>query len=129
MKYLLIVACLTLTACGMPPVVFQSSCTVEKLQGGSVISCPDGTEVEVQDGVNGSNGLDGQDAIVSVIDPCGDAPNILDEVIFRLNNNSLMVYFESGSKRYLTLLEPGTYITTDNQKCVFTVDDNFQVTW
>jgi hypothetical protein len=84
-------------------------------------------EFKVEDGQDGSDGIDGENAILEVIDPCGDYEDGYDEVIFRLSTGDLMSYFETGKRRFLTLLTPGKYITTDNQRCEFEVTDDFEV--
>ncbi len=68
-------------------------------------------------GQQGVPGEDGEDAIVEVIDPCGDSPGV-DEVLLRLADGRIAAwYFGVG----LFILEPGTYTTTDSQQCVFEV--------
>lgn len=62
--------------------------------------------------------------VVQLIDPCGDNEGRYDEIIMRTSQNRLIAFFQSGSQRYLTVLEPGHYITTDSQMCHFTVLDN-----
>lgn len=80
-----------------------------------------------QDGTDGIDGVDGENAILEVIDPCGDYEDGYDEVIFKLNSGDLMSYFETGSRRFLTLLTPGKYQTTDNQKCKFEITDDLEI--
>lgn len=76
-------------------------------------------------GQDGQDGKDGDDGILAVIDPCGDNPNKHDEILLVLNNGDILAYFESGNKRFLSLLECGTnYRTTDSQKCHFSLDEN-----
>lgn len=74
---------------------------------------------------NNSNG-----SVISFIDPCGDGPSY-DEVIMKTSTGQLMAYFEDQgrSKRFLTLLSPGQYETTDQQGCRFTVNSNGSVSW
>lgn len=67
-------------------------------------------------------------SITEIIDPCGDGVGY-DEVVLRLSDGSLIAYMEVGQgqgiqKRFLAVLTPGNYITTDQQACVFTVDSN-----
>ena len=59
--------------------------------------------------------------VAEVIDPCGDKSGYYDEVIIKLHDDTFIGYFESGSKRFLTVLKNGNYRTTDEQKCRFTV--------
>jgi len=119
-----------------------SSCSVRSIPGGSEIYCTDGTSSIVsngsngqdgQDGADGTDGQDGQDApqgpldIAEVIDPCGDAPGVVDEVLLKLGNGSILVLFASnanGNNPRLALLGPGNYITSDTSDCRFTIDSN-----
>lgn len=90
----------------------------------------DGKEGEQgEKGESGEKGIDGENAILEVIDPCGPNESGYDEVIFRLNTGDLMAYFESGSRRFLTLLTPGNYVTTDDQKCNFQITEDMEVLW
>ncbi len=61
-----------------------------------------------------------QEAITEFIDPCGDGPGF-DEVLIRTTSGQLVAYFESGNNRFLTILAPGSYATTDAQRCHFQV--------
>lgn len=167
---------------------FQS-CTVSRAQGLTTIACPDGTQVNIRDGVNGANGhsasfkinvadvsvcanggsvilmgpdlnddgilqssetsqiatvcngvngANGQDAAptpftpVGIVNPCGDAPGIDDEVFLRLANGSLL-WSESdsvgGTNTRLAVARAGTWQTTDNDQCFFTLDSNFNITY
>lgn len=49
--------------------------------------------------------------------PCIDSQ----EVLIYLSDGRIMAYFEQGSKRYLSILASGTYRTTDNNNCIFTI--------
>lgn len=83
-------------------------------------------------GAPGSNGADGQDAVVEIIDPCGDNPSKVDEVLLRLANNSLLVLFtknNNGDYPRLATITAGTYVTTDETNCVFTVSASGAVSW
>lgn len=57
--------------------------------------------------------------IAEIVDPCGDGPGY-DEVVLR-TSAGFMAYFETGSKRFLALLPPGNYQTTDQQACSFSI--------
>lgn len=61
-----------------------------------------------------------QNSVTEIIDPCGDAPGF-DEVILKTKNGKFLAYFENGSKRFLTKLTNGTFMTTDGSSCTFTV--------
>lgn len=70
--------------------------------------------------------LQAQDSIVDYLD-CAvgnvvDGPGY-DEVILRTKSGKLIAYFkDNGSREFLTLLTPGSYRTTDQQACSFTVN-------
>lgn len=123
-----------------------AGCSVLDAENGALITCDkvtvlilDGTNgnhgVNGVDGQNGQDGEDGQDAVqtpftvTELLDPCGDNPNQFDEVLLRLANNDLIAYFEQGNKRFLTVIPPGNYVTTDTQACSFTVNNDRSVTW
>lgn len=86
------------------------------------------------DGAPGQDGADGQDAqlpefvIVEVIDPCGDAPGIFDEVLLRMKNGQLLAHFASNQLQFITVLVPGNYVTTDGSSCHFSVDAQMEIT-
>lgn len=72
--------------------------------------------------------IQNSDAITEIIDVCGDGPGY-DEVVLRSSNGKLMAYFESGTRRFLSLLPQGFYSTTDNTSCGFQVMANGNVCW
>lgn len=55
-----------------------------------------------------------------VIDLC----QVGGEILIRTNDDRLISFFESGSKRYLSVLQDGAYITTDGENCHFTISNN-----
>lgn len=65
--------------------------------------------------------LENAQDIVEIIDPCGDKPGHFDEVVLKLENGTFLAYFESGSKRFLTILRNGYFRTTDVQRCSFRI--------
>jgi len=69
-----------------------------------------------------------QHSIVALIDPCGDGAGF-DEILLKLQNGTLIAYFESGSNRHLSVLPAGSYRTTDAQNCNFTVSSSGVVSW
>lgn len=87
---------------------------------------------------NGVNGTDGQDApvpsnlgLVSLINPCGDAPGIFDEVLIRLSDGNILASFSdnaNGQNTRFSLLTPGSFSTTDGSGCRFSVDNNLTIT-
>ena len=108
--------------------------------GGAIITCW-GSSALIINGAPGQDGQDGQDGqnavpgtypITELIDPCGDAPSVFDEVLLRLNNNTIVASFSensNGKNTRLSLLIPGTYQTTDGSSCTFTVHGDYSVTW
>ena len=106
--------------------VNAEQCYVEPINSGTNIICGSSI-VTILDGVDGEDGADGTNSITEIIDPCGDNPGKFDEVLIRLENNQLLVYFEDAGNRFLSLLSPGNYRTTDSQKCYFTVDENYDI--
>lgn len=113
-----------------------SSCSVTQAVNGALITCTDGSQVLILNGVNGQDGADGLDAtpspytITSIVDPCGDAAGIYDEVFFRLADNRLIASFSDNSNGLNTrfsVLTTGNYMTTDGSHCFFSVDVNNQI--
>ena len=81
-------------------------------------------------GDQGEKGEAGTPAILEVIDPCGDAANIVDEVLIRMSNGQVLVSFSddsSGNNTRLSVLPPGSYTTTDGSACQFTIDSSGHV--
>lgn len=69
--------------------------------------------------------LKAQDNVVVMIDPCPSVKSKdYKEMLFKLESGALVAYFEDGGKRFLTVLTPGNYRTTDSRQCNFTVDNN-----
>ena len=60
-----------------------------------------------------NNGL----TVNTVIDPCGNSPG-LDEVLLKMSDGSILAWLKNTG---LVELSNGVYITTDKQKCNFTV--------
>lgn len=71
--------------------------------------------------------LQQQEDVLEYIIPCGDRANAFDEVIVRTSSGKLLAYFESGGNRFLTLLTPGNYNTSDGGNCKFTVNGLNQI--
>lgn len=86
----------------------------------SIQNAANETQAELTDLVEG---LDGETRVTKLIDPCGDAPNIYDEVMMVMNNGKVVAYFEDGSDRHLSVLVPdAAYETTDGSHCRFSVN-------
>lgn len=87
-------------------------------------------------GADGEDGEDGADAPptpfspVGMVDPCGDKPGVYDEVFIRLANGTLLASFSdnaNGLNTRFSVLSTGSYVTTDNSHCYFSVDSNNQL--
>jgi hypothetical protein len=76
--------------------------------------------------------LQGYSHVTQIIDPCGDAPGKVDEVLLRLSTGETLVSFSdnsSGLNTRFSVLSPGTYGTTDGTGCVFVLHGSGAVTW
>lgn len=105
---------------------------IDGTNGANGVDGQDGT-----DGVNGTNGTNGQDGAaapaspftpVALVDPCGDAPGIYDEVFIKMANGLLVASFSdtaAGHNTRFSILTPGSYTTTDGDNCTFTVSPGF----
>jgi hypothetical protein len=115
MKLLLILALLTLPACKGP----------QGTHGNHGINGVDG-----QDGAQGPAGANGQDGAdapataytpVGLLNPCGDAANIADEVLILLANGQVIASYGVNNAVRFAVLTPGNYVTTDGDNCTFTL--------
>lgn len=62
--------------------------------------------------------------VISVMDPCPTIDSIsgYKEMLFELEDGTVIAYFENGSRHFLTeLIEGVTYQTTDDRACQFTL--------
>lgn len=84
-------------------------------------------------GIQGPTGNPGQDAptlpfnIIGLVNPCGDAPGIYDEVFLKLADGTLIASFSAdaqGDNTRFSVLTPGNYVTTDGDSCYFTIATN-----
>lgn len=100
------------------------------LDGGAIINCG-ATSVMISNGRNGINGTNGTNgvtstySITSLVNPCGDAPGIADEVFLKLVDGTLLwlqVDNASGLNARLAIAQPGSWITTDGDNCQFTLN-------
>jgi hypothetical protein len=104
--------------------VFLMSCGKDGAPG------KDGVSIVGPQGPAGAQGPAGQAAVLEIIDPCGDAPGIHDEVILRLANGQLLASFSqnaSGLNTRFSILTQGNYITSDGSNCHFSVTSDNQV--
>lgn len=97
--------------------------------GGAIITCGINS-VLISNGSDGLNGINGQDApmsaycVTEIIDPCGDKPNVDDEVFLLLANGKLVwLQVDNGSAltARLALARDGSWQTTDGSGCNFTL--------
>lgn len=49
------------------------------------------------------------------------------EILLRLPDDRLTAFFQDGATDYLALIQPGMYITGDDEQCHFYIDDNFDI--
>lgn len=115
-----------------------SSCTATQIaagdavltDGGAIINCGT-TSAMISNGRDGLNGTDGTNgttsayAITSILDPCGDAPGISDEVFLKLADGTILwlqVDNASGLNARLSIAQPGNWVTTDGDNCQFTLN-------
>jgi hypothetical protein len=127
-----------------------SSCTATNVSpntvaptGGSMISCTDGTNTMILNGINGTNGTDGVDGqdgedgsdgapgtIVQSIQFCPGVtsyPAKFNEVGFCVAGKLYAVYSANGG--FMAEIPPGTYSSNGiNSSCTFTVELDCQVT-
>lgn len=74
--------------------------------------------------------LESNDNIVDIIDPCGDHPTKIDEVILRTQSGKLIASFSdnaNGQNTRFSIIKVGSYVTTDGTNCHFSVDVNGSV--
>jgi len=110
-----------LITCGLSRVLVLNGATGQAGQAG-------------QAGQVGEDGQDGQSSpymITEIVDPCGDAPGIYDEVLIRIGSMLLASFSDNanGKNTRLSLLVSGNYVTTDGSNCHFSVDNNNNVTY
>lgn len=129
------------TAVSPCEVVEQTTNGVKLVCSGRVFELFNGADgADGKDGADGRDGTDGKDGadgppaagltIVKIIDPCGDFTGHYDEILLKLSDGTIVVYFkDNGAREFLAVLSAGTYQTTDAQKCIFTVDNAGNVTW
>lgn len=149
-KLLIIVSMLMLSSCGKqvltgpqgPPGTSGSdgqSCTVITVtagpvapNGGSMLTCPDGSTSLVLNGTNtvstnnttGTNGGTVTFNLVQVIQPCSAASSPYKETLLGLQGGQLLAAFSddsSGDNTRLAFIPNGSFIDTDSSGCNFTV--------
>ncbi len=109
-----------------------ASCRVIPNANGAVIACEGQPIVAILNGVDGINGTNGADApvtpymVTEIVDVCGKQTTY-DEVLLRLGNGQLVAHFASGADQFLTIIGPGSYVTTDSTHCFFTVNSDLTI--
>lgn len=98
------------------------SCHIEQLDNGSIITCPDGSNAVINDGIDGVDG--GGFLDVTLIKPCDG-----EQVVLRLGDGTLLGHYSHGVRQYLAILGVGLHETTDGSKCAYEVHSNGSVTW
>jgi hypothetical protein len=103
--------------------------------GGAIVTCGSGS-VLISNGEDGLDGIDGQNAtpnsydIVDILNPCGESPQVYDEVFLKLRNGQilwLLVDNVNGKNARLSLAQAGTWMTTDGDQCVFTLTSDGRI--
>lgn len=94
-----------------------TSCSITDLANGAEITCGNSTVI-IYDGTDANTSAY---EVEEIHDPCGDYPGHNDEIILELEDGSFMAYLEEKGKRFLTILEDGSYRTTDKQRCNFSI--------
>jgi hypothetical protein len=80
-------------------------------------------------GAKGQPGQPGADAVIEVIDPCGNESGH-DEILIRLSNGKIYGSLAGAKKRdYLVEMLPGDYVTSDEQQCKYVVTETGEVVW
>ena len=129
-QLILVMAILTLIACGKKEYIYveNPTCylTSQSPAGGmgNQLVCPEREDLvgepgkDGSDGQDGQDGADGQNAVLTVIDPCGPH-NKADEVLLVLSDGSVLAWYQGLG---LYVIEDGkNYQTTDDQVCAFNV--------
>jgi hypothetical protein len=130
MKYLLLIV--LLSACAPQPEV--QIVTGPKGSPGDSIVGPPGERGERGDkgdkGDRGDVGAPGRDAvaiqpyIIGSFDPCGNTPGKFDEIFFVTSDGKYIASCSqtfSGDYTRLCVVEPGSWVTTDETGCHFTI--------
>jgi len=134
----IVLTCLTalffaiLQGCGQIMAVDDRTCKIN----GRVLSCPDGSSIEILDGKDGKDGTNGTNGIngtsVTVVEFCGPAQTVYSssfpEYGLCINNAIYGVYWD-GKNSWLAEIPSGAYNSTSTSlPCTFTVTGGCTVT-
>lgn len=114
-----------------------SSCSVQQIVTGAIISCSNGTSAYIANGLEGPRGEVGSpgadappSASVTIIPLCNATttyPTVFSEVALCLNNKLYAVYSENNG--FLSLIPPGNYVSNGHgNSCSLAVGPNCSVT-
>lgn len=108
---------------GMP----GSSCSVQPVASGALITCTDGTFSTILNGIQGPSGSAGMPGtVVTLVQLCPGTPTYPSKFIeyaIRIGTDLYAVYSDHGG--FLALIPPGTYYSNGiNSTCNFSVDSN-----
>ena len=134
MKTLLILTTLFLASCGNPEtyvvsdnsqlISIQNELNQIKLKIAALELSDSNAQLEMEDLIARIVALETATPVIDVLDPCPLIPSNsgYKEMLFELSNGTVIGYFESGSKRFLTEIKRGVnYQTTDDRACIFTL--------
>jgi hypothetical protein len=79
---------------------------------------------------NGETGMTSEYTPVAVIDPCGDKPGVIDEVLLKLSNGSVLASVSdkrNGENTRFAILPANNYMTTDGSNCYFTITSQGEI--
>lgn len=125
---------LLMTGCGTnQAIITPVNCSVELIDNGSIITCPDGSSTIISNGKDGEKGEVGQNGssteIVSIkLCPYTDNyPNVFPEYAVCIDNELFGVYWDSKNA-WLAKIIPGYYASTSTSApCTFEVKENCEV--
>jgi hypothetical protein len=103
------------------------SCSVAQVSNGAVITCDDGTTAVVLNGQDAPTDAPTAYTVAEIIKPCPELG--YREVLLKLYNGDILAHYSDGSKQFLTLITPGSYVLTDGSSCHFTVHSDMSVSW
>jgi hypothetical protein len=115
-----------------------TSCSVERVEEGALITCENGSQVLVKDGKDGEDGEDGEkgetglpgadgsSSKVTFVDPCPTAQTAYPELLLCVDDQLYGLY-GAGSQVAIYEVPAGTYQTRDKRRCTYTVTSGCSV--